>query len=187
DCKITIMLQSLLKIGKWQSQGKSKWDRFLDIPKVQIEDKRGNAIKNYTLPIIFDLDEKKVIIDSENLIEYDEEKIVKFLSLKIKGGNNKAIYTVVPGKKLNQIYKTFFGKEDNQEAQTGELEEAILKLNPELLKKDFKNLLDQVFLLKDQFLELTLYTKRNGTQEVDIKRIEEVFELNKNEKIIYVI
>ena len=181
------MLQTLLKIGKWQSQGKSKWDRFLDIPKVQIEDKKESSIKNYTLPIVFDLDNQKVIIDKLNLEEYDEKKIVQVIPLKIKGGNNKAIYTAVPSKKLNQIYKTFFGKEGNEEAQTGELEEAILKLNPGLLTKSFKNLLDQIFLLKDQFLELTLYTKKNGNQEVDIKKIEETFEMNKNEKLIFVI
>lgn len=27
------MLQTLLKIGEWQSQGKSEWDRFLDYAK----------------------------------------------------------------------------------------------------------------------------------------------------------
>ena len=26
------MLETLLKIGQWQSQGKSEWDRFLDYP-----------------------------------------------------------------------------------------------------------------------------------------------------------
>src|SRR5699024_5811701 len=65
--------------------------------------------------------------------------------------------------------------------------EAILKLNSALLTEDFKNLLDQIFLLKDRFLELTLYTKKNGSQEVDTKRIEETFELNRNEKLIYLI
>jgi len=49
------MLQTLLKIGKWRSAGKSKWDRFLDYPEPDTEDKHGNPIKNYTLPIIFDL------------------------------------------------------------------------------------------------------------------------------------
>lgn len=32
------MLNTLLKIGKWQSQGKSEWDRFLDYPKVETVD-----------------------------------------------------------------------------------------------------------------------------------------------------
>lgn len=102
------MLQTLLQIGRWQSEGKGKWDRFLDFPKVITKDKKGNKITNYTLPIIFDLDNQEVIIDKENLEEYDEEKIrSEAIPLKVKGGNNKAIYVAVPENKLSQIYKTF--------------------------------------------------------------------------------
>ena len=130
------MLQTLLKIGEWQSQGKIEWDRFLDFPKVEKEDKHGNPINNYILPIIFDLDEKRVIIDSENLLDYSPRTIQDKFPLKIKGGNNKAIYTSVISKSLNQIYKTFFGKE-GAETETGELYEAIQKVNP-LLTENLK-------------------------------------------------
>src|SRR5690606_25865024 len=126
------------------------------VPKVETEDKHGNPIKNYTLPIIFDLDNQEVIIESENLEEYDEEKIIRTIPLKIKGGNNKAIYTSVPAIKIGQIYKTFFGKEGNNEASAGELEEAILKFDAGLLEDEFKILLDQIFQLKEKFLEKTI-------------------------------
>src|SRR5690554_3371887 len=102
------MLQTLLKIGEWQSQGKSEWDRFLDYPKVESEDKRGNTITNYTLPIIFDLDKEEVIIDRENLEEYDDKKAIKTIPIKTRRGNNKAIYTSGVDKNLRQISKTFF-------------------------------------------------------------------------------
>lgn len=178
------MLQTLLKIGKWQSRGKSNWDRFLDVPKVETEDNKGNPVRNYTLPIIFDLDHQEVIIDSENLEEYDEEKVIKTIPLKIKGGNNKAIYTSVPAKKIGQIYKTLFGKEGNNEAVTGELQEAVLKLDPTLLSDEFKKLLDEIFELKDVFLEKTI---QEGKGNVDIKAIEVGFDLNRNEKLVYVV
>lgn len=178
------MLQSLLKIGKWQSQGKSKWDRFLDIPKVQIEDKRGNAIKNYTLPIIFDLDEKKVIIDSENLIEYDDDEIVRTIPIKVKGGRNKAFYTSVPAKKLVQLYKTFFGAENNSKIENGELIEAIQKADSSLLNDDFKELLNQIFLLKDKFLENTIPENKDN---VDVKAIQEKFNFTRNERLVFVV
>ena len=29
------MLNTLLKIGEWQSQGKSQWTRFLEKPKIK--------------------------------------------------------------------------------------------------------------------------------------------------------
>lgn len=176
------MLQTLLKIGEWQGQGKSEWDRFLDYPKAEREDKYGNPIKNYTLPIIFDLDAKEVIISQENLREYDEKKIKSTFPLKIKGGNNKAIYTSVPAKKVNQIYKSFFGKEGS-ETENGELVEAIEKVNSSLLTEDLKNLLGQIFSLKEKFLQLTVHSSKG---EIDFRAINEAFDLGKSENIVFV-
>lgn len=176
------MLQTLLKIGEWQSKGKNKWDRFLDIPKMKTEDKKGNRITNYTLPIIFDLDNQEVIIDKRNLEEYDGNKILKAIPIKIKGGNNKAIYTAVPSGKLGQIYKTFFGKE-GAATKTGELKEAIQKLDSRLLTDNLKALLDQLFLLKEKFLAKTII---EGKDHVDSKAIEQLLELNNHEKLVFI-
>src|SRR5690606_4624855 len=148
------MLNTLLKIGKWQSEGKGEWDRFLERPKVEYEDKNGNSVKNFILPIIFDLDEKEVVIDSRNLKEYDENYIEPLKALKIQGGNNKAIYATVPSTKFIQLYKTFFGKE-NEKANEGEISEAILKENPSLLTDSFKKLLMEIFQLQEEFFEKT--------------------------------
>lgn len=175
------MLQTLLKIGEWQSQGKSKWDRFLDYPEAQTEDKRGSKIVNYALPIIFDLDENEVIINKNNLEEYDEFTISKTFPLKVKGGNNKAIYTSVPSSKLNQIYKTFFGKE-NEDTIEGELVEAITKLDIELLTEPFSKLLEAIFGLKEDFIEKTRNPEK---EEIDFRVIRDGFDLNKNENIIF--
>ena len=176
------MLNTLLKIGEWQSQGKSEWERFLDYPKVEREERYGNPGKNYTLPIIFDLDAKEVIISQEHLWDYDEKKIKNTFPIKIKGGNNKAIYTSVPAKKINQIYKTFFGKE-GLETENGELIEAIEKINQNLLTENLKDLLSRIFELKEQFLELTVHS---SIGEVDIRAINEAFNLGKNEIIVFV-
>lgn len=176
------MLQTLLKIGEWQSQGKSEWDRFLDYPKAEREDKRGNPVKDYMLPIIFDLDAKEVIISEDNLREYDEEKIKNMFPLKIKGGNNKAIYTSVPAKKVNQIYKTFFGKEGT-DTKNGELLESIEKTNQNLLTQNLQDLLSQIFELKDKFLQLTVHSSKG---EVDIRTINDGFDFGKNENIVFV-
>lgn len=176
------MLDTLLKIGEWQSQGKSEWDRFLDYPIVETEDRHGNKITNYTLPIIFDLDENEVIIDIDNIREYDEDAIVKTLPLKIKGGNNKTIYTSVPSPKLNQIYKTFFGKE-NEDTEKGELVEAIIKLDPQLLTPLFSKLLKAIFELKQKFIEKAQSPEK---KEIDFKVIRDNFDLNKNENIVFV-
>lgn len=180
------MLSTLLKLGEWQSRGKSKWDRFLDFPKVNTEDTRGNSITNYTLPIIFDLDKADVIIDVENLKEYDESEVQNVLSIKLMGPRSKKIATALPSNKLNQLYLTFFGKED-EFTDTGELIEAIEKDYPDLLKDDFKEILNQILQLKEIFTEKTKFTKRGGNTEISIDEINRVFELGKNEEIVFLI
>lgn len=177
------MLNTLLKIGEWQSQGKGEWSRFLDKPKIQTEDKKGNKITHFILPIIFDLDEKDVIIDSKNLKEYDDCFIESLKVLKIQGGNYKAIYSTVPSTKIIQLYKTFFGKE-NESTEEGELIAAIKKENPSLLTESFKNLLYNICNLKEQFLEKTsLLNENTGSREINLKSIEKVLNLNINENI----
>jgi len=146
------MLQTLIKIGEWQSQGKSKWDRFLDYPKVEREDKKGNPIRNYTFYIVFDLDEEEVVLDEDNLKEYDEKDVGDLKALQIKGGNNKATYVTVPGKKIEQICKTFFDKPESN-TKNGQLVEAINKLDKALLTNDLNTLLQKIFHLKGEFIQ----------------------------------
>lgn len=175
------MLDTLLRIGEWQSHGKSEWDRFLDYPKIEREDKRGNPIKNYTLPIIFDLDKKEVVISQNKLKEYQAEDIRNSLGNKMKGSNSKAICSAGLSKRLGRINQSFFGKE-GAETENGELIEAIEKENPALLSENLKNILAQIFNLKEEFLQHTVYSSKN---QIDIRAINESFDLVKNENIIY--
>lgn len=177
------MLETLLKIGQWQSQGKSEWDRFLEYPKADKEDKRGNSQINYTLPIVFDLDKNEVIIESNNLKEYEENEVEKALGIKMKGSNSKAICAAGISKRLGRISQTFFGKE-GEETDKGELYDAIEKESPNLLTQNFVRLLSQIFDLKEQFLEQTSYQTPSKT-EVDIRAIESTFDLNPNENIVF--
>lgn len=179
------MLETLLKIGEWQSQGKSEWDRFLDAPKIVTEDKKGNVINNYVLPLIFDLDNQDVIVDSEYLCEYDEKFISDWKAIKVQGGNNKAIYITAAGNKINQIYKTFFGKE-GADTTNGELLEAFVKLDPNLLTNSFKLLIESIFTLKDIFWEKFTIEKRNGEKELKVKSIEEQLGFTTNQSLVLV-
>lgn len=178
------MLDTLLKIGEWQSQGKSKWGRFLEYPKVGYKDKKGNPISNYVLPIIFDLDEMEVIIDKDNLKEYDELDVVRLNTLKIKGGNNKATYITVTAGKLIQLYKTFFGRY-GEKTDKGEFTESIEKLDASDISNEFNEILSDIFKLKTRFLELvTKLNKKSNALEINIKALEERLELGKSEKLI---
>lgn len=175
------MLQTLLKIGEWQSEGKSEWDRFLDYPKAEREDKYGNPTTNFTLPIIFDLDAKEIIISQENLREYKEEDVKIALGTKMKGSNSKAICSSGLSKRLGRISQSFFGKEGVY-TENGELIEAIEKTNQNLLTDDLEKILAQVFELKEKFLQLTVHSSK---KEIDIRAISEAFDLGKNENIVF--
>jgi CRISPR-associated protein Csh1 len=38
------MLNTLLKIGQWQSQGKSQWDRFLETSDYRPQERNENTL-----------------------------------------------------------------------------------------------------------------------------------------------
>ena len=76
------------------------------------------------------------------------------------------------GDKLNQIYKTFFGKEGT-EAKNGELLEAIEKVDANLLTEKFKLMLSSIFELKDMFWNKFTIENRSGVKELKIKSIED--------------
>lgn len=107
------MINTLIKFGE-SIEVKSFWDDLIDYPKLD-KDK-----KNYLLNIIFDLDELKTDISINNLIEYDENDGDKsrdsaFIhkNIKILPGNFIPHYVCTPTKKLKQLIKSFFGKDNN--------------------------------------------------------------------------
>jgi CRISPR-associated protein Csh1 len=133
--------------------------------------------------LIFDLDNKDIKIDSDNLVEYDDKYLEKLKALKIQGGNNKAVYVTAPAGKLIQIYKTFFGKE-GEETKEGELAEAIKKISPALFTGEFPNLLKDIFELKNIFLEkLTIYNTNKEINEITPKAIEKKLNLSQNQNL----
>ena len=102
------MLKTLLKIGKWQQSKSDSWSRHLDDPKVQYEDRNGNEIKNYIVPLIFDLDNEKVYL-SDKLSSYQETHRLDYKLIKVQGGRVRGFYASIVPKKLNILIKTFFG------------------------------------------------------------------------------
>jgi CRISPR-associated protein Csh1 len=180
------MLSTLLKIGEWQSQGKGEWDQFLEPPKIELTDNSGNAITNYVLPVIFDLDEKIFKADKENLREYRESDVEEKKVLKIQGGNNKSIYASVHGPKILQLYKTFFGKENLSKPES-ELKEALKKEKDENLTPRFERILDEILYQKDDFLkDFTYVDEKNQRRSINVKAIEKMFGLSRNERIVLI-
>jgi CRISPR-associated protein Csh1 len=176
------MLETLLKIGAWQSEEITEWSRFLNQPKPEPTNKKGETITHYVVGVVFDLDEDSVYIDANALREYDDEYDPEELkALSIQGGNNKAIYTTVEPPKLVQLFKTFFGKPEKKQATCGELTEAIDKNFPQFQDTDFYALLQQIFSLRDQFLE-----KAVTDEKFDYKVFFEPLQLGHNDNVVLV-
>ncbi|HLR76864.1 MAG TPA: hypothetical protein VK106_04340, partial [Balneolaceae bacterium] len=175
------MLDTLLKIGEWQSEKLSKWDRILDKPKIRWES-RGKPVTNYVVGLVFDLDEMDVYPDPDLLKEYDEERDPEyFKAIQILGGNNKSIYATVEPQKLKQIFKTYFGKLKNEEAEYGEFIEAIDKDFPAFQDNKLYKLIKKFFPLREKFVE-----KATQEGQTKFKNILDTIELGTYEKIALV-
>ncbi|TVR13523.1 MAG: hypothetical protein EA391_14060, partial [Balneolaceae bacterium] len=176
------MLDTLLKIGEWQSEGMTEWDPILEKPSVKYETNSGAPIKNYVIGIVFDLDENNVYPSKDLLKEYDEDQDPEYFKLiSTLPGNNKAIYATVESGKINQLFKTFFGKPNNENVEFGELLEAIDKDFTQYQESKLYKLVQDLMPLRDIFLEKAWDDEKN---KVDFRKILDPIELARNENIV---
>jgi len=180
------MLDTLIRIGKWQAENLSDWARFIDSPVVAHEDRKGNQLIHYVIDLVFDLDDHRIYLDESSLRAYDQTRSAEqLMALKIQGGNNKSIYVTASPGKLTQIFKTFFGKLDNEQAEKGELQEALEKDFPQLLSDEFRRILEQVFKLRQQFINLSVREEK-GKIKLDAKYLLEALNLGAFEDIVLI-
>ncbi len=146
------MLQTQIKIGQQLSLNRGEWDDIIDVPTIERQNKKGETITNYILPLVFNLDAKRV--EAGDLLEYDaEESPSRFFNVKIQGGNNKAVYTCVELKKFEQLRKTFFGvtdKKTGNNALQGQFAELIDNSFSDLKNTELYETLNEVYQLREQ-------------------------------------
>jgi len=168
------MLDTLIKIGKWQSEKMRPIERFLTKPKL----KEGKTY--YVANLIFDLDEHNIYF--EKLKKYDEEKDIKqLLLLKILPGNNKSIYATVEKSKIESLIKSFFGKIDEKELKNVEHGELYLKIKDLNVENDFLKILDEIVKLKNVLIKKI--TKEEQGDKLDAKILIKEIELGRDEDI----
>jgi len=182
------MLDTLLKIGEWQSQGKSEWDRFLEKPKIEYKDKNDNEIKNYMLPIIFDLDAMEVVIDKVTLEEYKENFVNTHKLLKTLSARNRKIYATVKGNNIKYIFNTFLGSSiENEKIEEADLLQSLKKEYPHALTDSFKYILENIANLKRNFLAyFSEINKKSGVREFSLNPIRQLLELTTSEKLVII-
>ncbi len=100
------MLDTLLKIGKWQSKDQSDIDRHLTILKID------NDRESYHLDIVLDLDNEEIAIDAENLSAYDPEKTPRdILLLRTFTARHQKVYAAIDFDRVHYLKDTLFGDE----------------------------------------------------------------------------
>ncbi len=166
------MLQTQIRIGQQLSEGRGEWDDILDKPKIETETKKGDNITNYVVPLIFNLDENR--IDFGGLKEYDpDESPGRFFNVKIQGGNNKAVYTCVEWKKLEQLRKTFFGMVDKKggEPDRGQFADAIDTGFADMQKTLLYEVLNEVFTLRAEFEHRMVLLENTKRTDEEIEQL----------------
>lgn len=189
------MLQTQIRIGQQLSQGRGDWDDILDSPKIETETKKGDPITNYVIPLIFNLDEHRV--DFGGLHEYDpDESPSRYFNVKIQSGNNKAIYTCVEWKKLEQLRKTFFNITDKKgtEPDRGQFADAIETGFPALQATLLYEVLNEIFKLRPEFerrFTLLENTKLSDDQKAKLPEADRQFlkavSLRPSERLVLVV
>lgn len=178
------MLKTLYQIGKEISTNRDPWEDILQPAKISEREREKYTL--YTLGIDFDLDEQQVVISPDALTEYSEniEALKAWRSLKIQGGNNKAIYVCVDAKKPEQLAKTLFGKPDKagEFPPYGEFIAAIDKDFSQFQGTDLYLALQKVTPLAEQFQELI--TNEKG--KPSIQTIQEQLELGPFDRLVLI-
>ncbi len=171
------MLQTLLKLGQQGSESRGRWDDILKFPAVETENKKG-PIRNYCLPVRFDLDENAVTLGTVH--DYHGASGRELFNLAVAGGNNPSVYVCVDGRKnLGQFVKTFFGKAAG--AERGELLNELHKAEG-LTDTLLAELLRRILPLRAAFEQLAL----NEKGELTLKKLAEGKKLSADEQVVLV-
>lgn len=159
------LINTLIKIGQWQSENKDDWDDIIHTPKIEETTKKGVKIAHYIVSLNFDVDQQQIYVAQDNLEEYEEERAKKHRSVKIQGGNNKSFYVCVEApKSLEQLKKSLFGKEGDD--RKGEFMLAIEHYAPALAQSQLYQALHSIDQLYEVFARQYLVQDKKGKLKV---------------------
>ena len=156
------MLDTLLRIGEWQSKGKTEIDKEL----LRINTKSEKA---YILEIVLDLDQNEIVIDGSNLRAFDPEKSPKeFLLLKTFSARHQKVYLGIDYGRVHYLSESLWGEKENE---PGDFIKHIDNNYPELKTTKFYDTLNRASILKGQ------------KEKISISAINESFKLSSEETI----
>ena len=177
------MIQSLYRIGKEISQDRDEWADIISFPKISVKD---SSKKLLTLKLVFDIDNKEVVVSENNLRPFENEydNLKGLNNIKTQIGRNKSIYICVEADKPKYIAETFFGKSNKKGEfpKEGEFLEAINKIAVDLNDSQFAETLKAIVPLKKAFD--IHFLDKDGTYKAD--NIIKELNLGKNNKLVLI-
>ncbi|MEA3452382.1 MAG: TM1802 family CRISPR-associated protein [Bacteroidota bacterium] len=141
------MLDTLIKLGEQLSVNMSKWDDRLESRDSHIykDDKKRNK-KLYVLKIIFDVDNKEIIVSPDNLAEFSKTKSIKeHWLLQTMGARAGKTYVATLLNNIDNLQISLFGKETEEK---GQLQNDIDNKFPEIKNEDFYKTIDSLKIYK---------------------------------------
>lgn len=176
------MIKTIYTIGKEISTGRDIWE---DIIESKAENQK-EGFEYLVLNIVFDLDQKEIVISKDNLEQYDSsfENLKDLVLLKTLGRNMKSLYLCVGSKKIENLFKALFGKPDKKGIYPikGDLAQAIENDFSELANSQVISLLEKMPIFKDTFEENFKNTKGKFTLE----KVNESLKLSNKSKIVLI-
>lgn len=140
------MLDTLLKLGEQLSQNVSKWDDYLEKREKKLIPKGEKEL--YILNIVFDIDNKEIIISPDNLSEFDKELSVKkhwlFQTFAARAGKT---YVATLFDKTDDLKVSLFGKDNESK---GQFQNDIDNKFPKLKTTHFYKAIKSVYSLIDK-------------------------------------
>ncbi len=161
------MLNTLLKLGEQLSENMSKWDDYLEKRESHIyKDDKKRDKKLYVLKIIFDVDNKEIIISPDNLEEFSKTKSIKeHWLLQTKGANAAKTYIATLLENIEHFRISLIEKIDkNGKNLGGELINDINNKKVDLKNTNFYKAIDslKVFKEKSEKLNKDIILKETG-------------------------
>lgn len=134
------MLDTLLKIGRWQSKGVS-------LLQSKLMDLELDSETPLILPIVIDLDEEEIYYDTENISEFDPDKTPEeIMLLETFSARSHKTYLAVDSGHTRYLGEALFGKEGKE---IGDFKKHIDSNFSELKETAFYKVLTKTFSLSD--------------------------------------
>jgi len=177
------MQKTLIAIGNEILKQQGEWDNLIETPKFNDATPGGEPITNYTLVVVFDIDNQTIIIDNDGLYAFNpKDSPIRYRNINSELWGRRGdpwMITCSYPKKLPILQKSIFGKPDEDIGQ-GLFQKSIVSVFPEAKNTQIYKALEKCYLLRNINIEENV----RGIDSFQNEYISTKIELPNNHKIV---